>query len=50
MNLRFVAGYKVAEIYGALETREHYDCNFGVNPNIVPLLYRGWNVADCGLR
>ncbi len=44
MNLRFVAGYKVAEIYGALETKEHYYCNFGnfgVNPNIVPLLEDG---------
>jgi len=41
MNLRFVAGSRVAEIYGALEAKEHYYCNFGVNPDVVPLLEDG---------
>jgi CTP synthase (UTP-ammonia lyase) len=41
MNLRFVAGSRIAEIYGALEAKEHYYCNFGVNPDVVPLLEDG---------
>jgi CTP synthase (UTP-ammonia lyase) len=41
MNLRFVPGSRVAEIYGALEVKEHYYCNFGVNPSVVQLLTKG---------
>ena len=41
MNLRFVAGSRIAEIYGALEAKEHYYCNFGVNPDVVPMLADG---------
>jgi len=41
MNLKFVAGSRVAGIYGALEAKEHYYCNFGVNPNVVEQLKTG---------
>jgi CTP synthase (UTP-ammonia lyase) len=41
MNLRFVPGSRVAEIYGALEAKEHYYCNFGVNPTVIQLLKQG---------
>lgn len=41
MSLRFVAGSRIAEIYGALEAKEHYYCNFGVNPDVIPLLDDG---------
>jgi CTP synthase (UTP-ammonia lyase) len=41
MNLRLLAGSKVAEIYGPLEVKEHYYCNFGVNPNVVQILQKG---------
>jgi CTP synthase (UTP-ammonia lyase) len=41
MMLGFVAGSKVAKIYGALEAREKYYCNFGVNPDVVPWLKQG---------
>ena len=37
MRLRFLAGSKVAKIYGAVEATERYYCNFGVNPEVVPL-------------
>lgn len=40
MNLRFVTGSRVAEIYGVSEANEH-SCNFGVNPDVVPLLENG---------
>ena len=32
---------RVARIYGALEAREQYYCNFGVNPEKVGELQRG---------
>ena len=41
MRLRFVAGSKVAGIYGALQATESYYCNFGVNPDVVPFLKQG---------
>ena len=41
MDLRFVPGSRVGRIYGAAEAREQYYCNFGVNPDCVPLLSRG---------
>jgi len=41
MRLSFVAGSRVAAIYGALEATEAYYCNFGVNPEHVPLLAAG---------
>jgi len=41
MTLRFVTGSKLAKIYGALEVKEHYYCNFGVNPDVVELLKQG---------
>jgi len=41
MNLRIVPGSKVAEFYGAVDVRESYYCNFGVNPQVIPLLRKG---------
>jgi CTP synthase (UTP-ammonia lyase) len=41
MQLTFVPGSRVASIYGALSASEEYYCNFGVNPNKVPLLKSG---------
>jgi len=41
MVLRFVPGSKVSNIYGAVEARERYYCNFGVNLDVVPLLKQG---------
>src|SRR3984893_264577 len=41
MNLNFATGSKVAGIYGALEAREQYYCNFGVNPDVVEFLKLG---------
>jgi len=41
MRLRFAAGSRVSAIYGALEATEEYYCDFGVNPEYVPLLGRG---------
>ena len=38
MTLALVPGSQVAGIYGATSAREHYYCNFGVNPEYVPLL------------
>ena len=38
MTLRFTAGSRVAEIYGAQSAKEEYYCNFGVDPAKVPLL------------
>ena len=32
---------RVAEIYGALEVKEHYYCNFGLNPSVVQLVTKG---------
>jgi CTP synthase (UTP-ammonia lyase) len=41
MSLNFVPGSKVAQIYGAVQAKENYYCNFGVNPDVVPLLKKG---------
>lgn len=41
MPLSFVAESQVASIYGALSAIEHYYCNFGVNPECIPLLKGG---------
>jgi CTP synthase (UTP-ammonia lyase) len=41
MILNFVPGCKVARIYGALEAKEEYYCNFGVNPEVVETLKQG---------
>jgi CTP synthase (UTP-ammonia lyase) len=41
MNLRFVDGSRVAQIYGSLTATEEYYCNFGVNPNKVQMLKSG---------
>jgi CTP synthase (UTP-ammonia lyase) len=41
MRLSFAPDSKVAHIYGGLGATEQYDCNFGVNPDAVPLLKRG---------
>ncbi len=38
MALSLVPGSQVADIYGGTSAREHYYCNFGVNPNYVHLL------------
>jgi CTP synthase (UTP-ammonia lyase) len=40
MRLRFVPGSRVAGIYGTENAEEDYYCNFGVNPDKVPLLRR----------
>ena len=41
MRLTFTAGSRVASIYGAEAATEEYYCNFGVNPEYLPLLGRG---------
>ncbi|MHC9063412.1 CTP synthase C-terminal region-related (seleno)protein [Nitrospira sp. CMX1] len=41
MELNLVAGSQVAAIYGATSVKEQYYCNFGVNPEYVPLLKQG---------
>jgi CTP synthase (UTP-ammonia lyase) len=41
MRLTFTRGSRVAAIYGATTATEAYYCNFGVNPEYVPLLRRG---------
>jgi CTP synthase (UTP-ammonia lyase) len=41
MRLTFAPGSRVAAIYGATTATEEYYCNFGVNPEYVPLLRRG---------
>jgi CTP synthase (UTP-ammonia lyase) len=38
MTLNFVAESQVANIYGSLTAIEQYYCNFGVNPECIPLL------------
>jgi CTP synthase (UTP-ammonia lyase) len=38
MTLNFVAESQVASIYGAVTAIEQYYCNFGVNPECIPLL------------
>ena len=41
MTLSLVPGSQVAGIYGTTSVQEHYYCNFGVNPDYVPLLKQG---------
>jgi CTP synthase (UTP-ammonia lyase) len=41
MTLQFVAGSKVAKIYGALSAKEEYYCDFGVDPGKAQLLTSG---------
>lgn len=41
MELHFVPGSRVAAIYGTEGAEEEYYCNFGVNPDKVPLLRQG---------
>jgi CTP synthase (UTP-ammonia lyase) len=41
MQLSFVEGSQVATIYDSLSATELYYCNFGVNPDRVPLLKSG---------
>jgi CTP synthase (UTP-ammonia lyase) len=41
MQLNFVQGSQIAVIYGSLSATEQYYCNFGVNPDRVPLLKSG---------
>ena len=41
MELTFSLGSRVAQIYGATSAVERYYCNFGVNPEHVPLLKSG---------
>ena len=41
MRLSLTPGSRVATIYGATTATESYYCNFGVNPEHVPLLARG---------
>ena len=41
MQLEFAADSRVAQIYGARTATEEYYCNFGVNPDVVPVLKSG---------
>jgi CTP synthase (UTP-ammonia lyase) len=41
MRLTFAPGSRVEAIYGAPTATEAYYCNFGVNPEYVPLLGSG---------
>lgn len=41
MQLNFVPGSQVAAIYGSLSAKEHYYCNFGVNPDCIDELKQG---------
>jgi CTP synthase (UTP-ammonia lyase) len=41
MQLTFVPGSQVAAIYGELSAKEHYYCNFGVNPEYIQTLRQG---------
>jgi CTP synthase (UTP-ammonia lyase) len=41
MRLTFTPGSRVASIYGATAATERYYCDFGVNPECVPLLAGG---------
>lgn len=41
MTLTFTPDSKVAQIYGTSRATEEYYCNFGVNPEVVPLLKTG---------
>jgi CTP synthase (UTP-ammonia lyase) len=39
MQVRFVAGSRTAEAYGALAAEEEYYCNFGINPALIGELF-----------
>jgi hypothetical protein len=41
MQLNFVPGAQVAAIYDGLSAKEHYYCNFGVNPDCIDALKQG---------
>lgn len=41
MQLNFAPGSQVAAIYGSLSAKEHYYCNFGVNPDCIDELKQG---------
>ncbi|PPK77457.1 glutamine amidotransferase class I [Methylobacter tundripaludum] len=41
MQLSFEPGSRVAAIYGGLSAKEHYYCNFGVNPDCIDELKQG---------
>lgn len=41
MQLQFEPGSQVVGYYGARTATENYYCNFGVNPEYVPILQRG---------
>lgn len=41
MQLSFVPESQVNVIYGSLSAKERYYCNFGVNPDCIPLLKQG---------
>ncbi|BBP02082.1 CTP synthase C-terminal region-related (seleno)protein [Sulfuriferula nivalis] len=41
MQLHFAPGSQVAAIYGELSAKEHYYCNFGVNPDCIHELKQG---------
>lgn len=41
MVLRFATDSQVARVYGTSQAREQFYCNFGVNPDCVPLLGQG---------
>lgn len=47
MQLNFVPGSQVAEIYGGLSATEHYYCNFAVNPDCIREL-RQWPLSISG--
>ncbi|MCL7421870.1 MAG: CTP synthase [Methylobacter sp.] len=41
MQLNFAPGSQVAGIYGEISVKEHYYCNFGINPDCVHELQQG---------
>jgi CTP synthase (UTP-ammonia lyase) len=41
MDIDLVEGSQVADIYGQLSCREHYYCNFGLNPEFADLIKAG---------
>jgi CTP synthase (UTP-ammonia lyase) len=41
LRVALAPGSRIARIYGATEAVEQYYCNFGVNPDKVPLLRKG---------
>ena len=41
MDLSFAQGSRVAAVYGQLSAKEEYYCNFGVNPQFIPVLGGG---------